>query len=55
MISAVGALAGIYIVFETFRKAENSTQQAECAVVAMAFAALPYFLARSAGEILHKR
>jgi hypothetical protein len=36
---------------QTLRKAENAAEQADCATVAIAFALIPYCLARGASEL----
>ena len=46
-----GALCGVYIMVQTFRRAETAAEQGDCAAVAIAFALIPYCLARAVSEI----
>ena len=51
VLVVVGALCGVYIMVQTFRKAETADEQTACAAIAIAFALIPYCLARAVSEI----
>jgi hypothetical protein len=51
LLSIFGAVVGIYIMIQAFRKAPTERELAECAMMAAACALTPYCLARSISEI----
>jgi hypothetical protein len=46
----LGALAAIYVMIQALRKAPTEQDLANCAVIAIACALIPYCLARAAVE-----
>jgi len=52
MLAILGALAGIFILVQAFRKAPTERELAECAMMATACALVPYCLARAVGEVI---
>ena len=50
LLAIIGAVAAMYIMIQTFRKVETAQEQANCATVAIAFALIPYCLARAVAE-----
>lgn len=50
-LSILGALAGIYILVQAFRKAPTEQELANCAMMATACALVPFCLARAVAEI----
>lgn len=50
LLAIIGAVGAMYIVIQTFRKAETAQEQADCATVAIALALIPYCLARAVAE-----
>jgi hypothetical protein len=51
VFSIVGALVGIYILVQAFRKAPTEQELANCVMMATACALVPFCLARAAAEI----
>ena len=51
LLSILGAVAGIYIMIQAFRKAPTEQELANCAMMATACALVPYCLARAVAEI----
>lgn len=51
LFAAFGALAGIYVMIQALRKAPTEQDLANCAIMAIASAVLPYCLARAVVEI----
>ncbi len=49
-LSILGALVGIYILVQAFRKAPTEQELANCAMMATACALVPYCLARAVAE-----
>jgi hypothetical protein len=54
ILSILGALAGIYILVQAFRKAPTEQELANCAMMATACALVPYCLARAVAEATRK-
>ena len=50
LLTIIGAVTGMYIMIQTFRKAETAQEQADCATVAIACVLIPYCLARAVSE-----
>jgi len=50
LFTILGAIAAMYIMVATFRRAETAQEQANCATVAIALALIPYCLARAVAE-----
>jgi uncharacterized membrane protein len=50
IVSIIGALVGMYIIVQAARKAPTEQELAECAMMAIACALVPYCLARSVAE-----
>jgi hypothetical protein len=50
ILSAVGALAGIFVLVQAARHAPSEREAAECAAIALACALVPYCLARAVAE-----
>jgi len=51
LLSILGAVAGIYVVVQALRKAPTEQDLANCAILAIAFALIPYCAARAFAEI----
>ena len=54
VVSLVGAVLGLFSLVTDLPRAEGAPQQAAGAALAIAFAAIPYVLARSWEEIVGK-
>jgi hypothetical protein len=50
ILSALGALAGMYVLVQAIRKAPTEQELANCATIAVACALVPYCLARAIAE-----
>ena len=50
LLSILGAIAGIYIMIQAFRKAPTEQELANCAMMATACALVPHCLARAVAE-----
>ena len=50
MLSALGAVAAIYVMVQALRKAPTEQELANCAIIAIACAFIPYCLARAVAE-----
>ena len=50
ILSILGALAGIYVMVQALLKAPTEQDLANCAIIAIAFALIPYCLARAVTE-----
>jgi hypothetical protein len=51
-LAAVGALCGAYVIVHASLRAQTTSEQGDCAAVAIACALIPYCLARAASEIV---
>lgn len=54
MLTAIGALAGAYTLFETYITAQSAPQQLAGTGFACAFALIPYCIAQAADKIYSK-
>ena len=52
-LSVLGALAGVYILTQVLKE-DTAERQAYCSAVAIAFALVPYCLARAVSEVSKK-
>ena len=50
ILSVVGAVAGMYVMVQALRKAPTEQELANCAIIAIACALIPYCLARAVAE-----
>ena len=50
MLSVLGALVGLYVFIQAVRKAPTEQDLANCAIMALACALIPYCLARAMAE-----
>jgi hypothetical protein len=51
ILSVLGALAGLYVFVQAVRKAPTEQDLANCAMVAIACALVPYCLSRAVAEV----
>jgi len=51
IFAMLGALAAIYVMIQALRKAPTEQDLANCAIIAIACALIPYCLARAVTEI----
>ena len=51
ILSALGGLAGMYVLIQAIRKAPSEQELANCAMIAVACALVPYCLARAVTEV----
>jgi hypothetical protein len=50
ILSILGAVVGLYVMVQAFRKAPTEQDLANCAIMAIACALIPYCLARAVAE-----
>jgi hypothetical protein len=55
ILAIFGALVGLYIIVQAARKAPTEQELADCAMMAIACALVPYCLARAVAETSRQR
>ena len=52
VLSIIGAVVGIFVLIQAWRKAPTEREISDCAMIATACALVPYLLARSVVEVM---
>ena len=55
VLSILGALVALYVMVQAVRKAPTEQDLANCAIMAIACALIPYCLARAVERVSHRR